>query len=594
VRVGVCAAVAFSLLALSTAAAYGQLQPGDRYERGASILHPERVTGVWDMLQPDGRAIGISISITTTVPGDATTLRNVPQEIEDITILTYTRYQGTNVRHWWPTRAPDGHLEWINNHLRFQALNARDGSQLDLDLMFDPAQNRWSGTFPDADYSGQAVLTRPAGTSPSAPIGTWQWMSVNQPECIHIGLAEDGRVLTWSDRLSVRADPPLPHEQPLPDRNVEVYGETGYIFYRYYGSLWELPIGSVLGGETVFGGLRKDRAIFGGSERHYGSGAVLVGDPSVSFMWYRMSGDSCIDGATVAADSVDTTPARVKTALEQLHGFEQTQSPDDLQKSISTLGSAIYLSKTVPADYVPARRTLVQAWARILRAIEVNGDLAFDSIDLRDLENPNQIHDPSLRAEYVAAILAQRRPFFQSRLDSYKNWALNSLRLHLGFFRDVTPPDTVALEDIVRQTGLSDASRANVDAIIAGNDDATVARVTVAMQDLERFATTHSRDDLERSILHLGAAISEPELKPKDYVERRRAIVEAWSRILHAIETSPEVPRLPDLDYVAMRSLQEQLELFRPIAERDNAMLDAILQKSGITKARRRTIDAWL
>ena len=37
------------------------------------------------------------------------------------------------------------------------------------------------------------------------------------------------------------------------------------------------------------------------------------------------------------------------------------------------------VSKTVPADYVPARRTLVQAWARILRALEGNGDLAFDT-----------------------------------------------------------------------------------------------------------------------------------------------------------------------------------------------------------------------
>jgi hypothetical protein len=58
VRVGVCAAVAFSLLMVSVSAASAQFQTRERYERRASILHPERVSGVWDMLQPDGRAIG--------------------------------------------------------------------------------------------------------------------------------------------------------------------------------------------------------------------------------------------------------------------------------------------------------------------------------------------------------------------------------------------------------------------------------------------------------------------------------------------------------------------------------------------------------
>jgi hypothetical protein len=153
----------------------------------------------------------------------------------------------------------------------------------------------------------------------------------------------------------VRADPPRPHEPPQPDRNVEVYGQTGYIYYRYYGSLWEFPVGSVLGGETVSGSLQKARAAFGGSARHYGGGVVLGGNPSISFMWYRMSSDSCIDGATVLAGSPDTIPARVERALEQLRGFEETLSLDDLQRSMSTLWGAPYYPTIVPADYVPSR-----------------------------------------------------------------------------------------------------------------------------------------------------------------------------------------------------------------------------------------------
>jgi len=186
--------------------------------------------------------------------------------------------------------------------------------------------------------------------------------------------------------------------------------------------------------------------------------------------------------------------------------------------------------------------------------------------------------------------------------------------------------------------------------------DQTEARVANAMQTLDRYNKTHSPVDLEAAIRGLLSSLNLTSIDPKNYIARRRTLVEGWARILHAIEQSydptfnpnnpddlPErcvtPPREPDgrnapscsdprdvhdpkaraeyiealqkndekvrrvsyyhdlhnIDDEAMASLEMQLRAFSAVkAPPDSLVLDNILQEAGINNSRRTEIDGWL
>lgn len=193
--------------------------------------------------------------------------------------------------------------------------------------------------------------------------------------------------------------------------------------------------------------------------------------------------------AASAALTDDQTDARIASALQGLQRFHSSHSLDDLKASVGALTSAVDMPTIKPENYVARRRAVVRAWAQVLGAIERSYDPTFDpnnpnntpeeclgppreasGMQLPSCADPNDVQDPVARAAYIAALAANdlkiKRMTFYRNLHNIDDGAMLSLRMNLDSFRRVmTPSDSAALDRILRQAGLSDARRTEIDAM---------------------------------------------------------------------------------------------------------------------------------
>lgn len=280
-------AVVIAFAASAASIGYAQAQS---VKIGASVSHPEAITGAWEAWISPTLTVGIAIRLITNVDGAPATLRGKEQRVRFVSIITYTRDLDRSRRTWWNSDVP-AEFDWQNNHLRLrQARTGNDGYDVDLDLVFDPAKSQWKGTFKNPDYSGQVVLKRPDYiSSKHSPVGTWRWDS----ECIHVGMGIDGRLLIWNDDINLSglviygANGTRP-----PEKTDEGYGEFAEDTRLRFGGLrWMFDLGNGLGGEFITGRLSDDGSTFSGESTHYGNG-VSDGQAHL-FTWERVKGDSC-------------------------------------------------------------------------------------------------------------------------------------------------------------------------------------------------------------------------------------------------------------------------------------------------------------
>jgi hypothetical protein len=187
-----------------------------------------------------------------------------------------------------------------------------------------------------------------------------------------------------------------------------------------------------------------------------------------------------------AAPTQKQTGGRLANSLAGLHRYFSSRSLDDLQSTVSALTSIVDVPRMRTRHYIARRPAIVQAWAQVLRAIELSYD---STVDLNDLPvscvtppmeasgkqlppcaDPNEITDLQTRAKYISAIQANElkmaRVNFQTRLRLIDDQAMLSLRMNLDSFRAVTHPDFVALDQILGQAGLSATRRKKIDAIL--------------------------------------------------------------------------------------------------------------------------------
>lgn len=283
--------MAVAVVAAMTAVAPAQATTDDAWTVGTSILHPEALTGHWEMKRPDGSIVGLSIELDTSVAGSGTPPSNVPRTIESTYIFTYVR-DGQRVadRYWLKNMGAEvtGKHDRLQMHAVFP-----DGSVSDVDLTLDPRTSRWRGTYRNADYSGPVVLIRPARSDSTAPIGTWSGSGPYFGSyCVHVAMGDDGRLVAWTDLFKV---PTAPQNTGEPPRVFESYGQ----FYddatapQRVDDHWRIDIGNNMGGETVDGSLSIGDAGFSGTARHYGNGVTARGNPALPVSWIRVAGPSC-------------------------------------------------------------------------------------------------------------------------------------------------------------------------------------------------------------------------------------------------------------------------------------------------------------
>jgi hypothetical protein len=191
-------------------------------------------------------------------------------------------------------------------------------------------------------------------------------------------------------------------------------------------------------------------------------------------------------GSARGAVTTDQTEARITTALTGLQRFRSSHSIDDLKATSYALFSAVDLREIQAKDLVTRRRSVVTAYAQVLRQIESLSDPAFNPNELPTLcvspprepdgrqlpacADPKEISDPATRAAYVTALDANsaniRRRNAQARLYVLADETTSVLELVLRRFHSRAQPDATALDDILRRAGVSDIRRAKIDAAV--------------------------------------------------------------------------------------------------------------------------------
>jgi len=178
---------------------------------------------------------------------------------------------------------------------------------------------------------------------------------------------------------------------------------------------------------------------------------------------------------------------RVTTSMQELQTYNTTHSFPALKTAIETLFNAVDTRSVSPSDYVTFRRTVMQGWANILKAIEQSYDPTYDPNNPADRPNlcvlphngsvtcnisPDQIQDPKERAKYAAALQANALKLQQSYhfhdVSVLDLLAMGALQMHLkGFAAAGAPSDYAALDGIFRQAGISSSRMVKIDAMLA-------------------------------------------------------------------------------------------------------------------------------
>jgi len=195
------------------------------------------------------------------------------------------------------------------------------------------------------------------------------------------------------------------------------------------------------------------------------------------------------DAAAGAAQRRDRTMTQIGTSMQGLQRYSTSHSLDDLNATVQTLVSVVDIPLISPRHYLARRRAIVRAWAQVLRTIELSYDPTFDPNDpknrpficvsppreasgriLMPCADPNDVEDPQARAAYIAAIernqQKRERAYFQMRLRNIDDAAMLGLKFNLASFRRVAPPDSTALDAILRESGINDERRAKIDALL--------------------------------------------------------------------------------------------------------------------------------
>jgi hypothetical protein len=171
-----------------------------------AVTHPESFAGPWETRDAkSGVTDGVLLWATTE-------LQQSTEYLSRLQIKVYRREAGATKEGWFTANeGPDTTWDGKRLRLKFQPVAAGDVA-LDLDLVFDPAQQSWSGTFIRGGTLKQVRLQRPGALAKSQNRFDDDWFLHLDPSrrapysatCIHVAEESDGTLVAWQDSKSPR------------------------------------------------------------------------------------------------------------------------------------------------------------------------------------------------------------------------------------------------------------------------------------------------------------------------------------------------------------------------------------------------------
>jgi hypothetical protein len=226
-----------------------------------------------------------------------------------------------------------------------------------------------------------------------------------------------------------------------------------------------------------------------GPRRHPHRSAVYLSRVVSALVAIMVCYVSVGDPGLAQTNRPDQSEARIAAAMAHFERFRSSNSLADLRSASEGLSSAADPRTIKPSEIVARRRSIVSGFAQVLRQIELQTDPSFDATKpdsrppgclippeepsgrtLPACADPNAISDPATRAKYVAAIKANNVKVerFNKSISLYNldNETMLNMETVLHVFHARTPSDGPAIDNILRQTGLSEARRLKIDAMI--------------------------------------------------------------------------------------------------------------------------------
>jgi len=191
---------------------------------GKPVAHPEELSGLWEVPDGHGGAVGIHLILSTTVPADATTLVGVEQTWLNLQLGIYQRAGSVlqfGEENFFGDSPRGGSVRYDNGRLSLH------DKEFDLDLL-RISGDRWSGRIHRQGFDSTTILTRPgAGAAKSEPwfVGTWKTGGLQGQSCMHITEQAPGEFVGWKDSLNTWGSARCPSRLPKPSYSYEVYGD---------------------------------------------------------------------------------------------------------------------------------------------------------------------------------------------------------------------------------------------------------------------------------------------------------------------------------------------------------------------------------
>jgi hypothetical protein len=266
---------------------------------GRPVTHPEGLSGLWEISNGHGGAVGIHLILTTSVSWDVPTLSGAQQSWQRLDVGVYERKGATiqlGEQNYFSDSSRGGTVSFDEGHLELHFISRfPDDESIDVDLV-QQAGDRWTGRLHRRSFDSRVTLSRPSAGIPSKDliIGTWAGRPGVPHSCVHIGSQVGEEFVGWMDSFP-RIGPvqPATPRISMPKTAWLVYGRLVKVRLEEGG---QISIESNEHGPCCFpwfaGKLTKEGTVIEGVRR----GPYSFKDASLQ----RITGDSCLN-----PDSVD-------------------------------------------------------------------------------------------------------------------------------------------------------------------------------------------------------------------------------------------------------------------------------------------------
>ncbi|HLJ79325.1 MAG TPA: hypothetical protein VKT75_18050 [Acidobacteriaceae bacterium] len=288
-----CGVIATGVLAQSNGSAPHETPAEDQsFYQGRPVVHPERLSGVWEASDGEGGVVGIQLELATTLPGDADPPIWTPQDWEHLELGVFQR-KGPDLTFgeasWFSDSRRGGGLTFNDARLQLHSLPTPNYlPSIDLDLV-EERDGCWHGQFHRGAFNSVVALCRPSpgpDVARSPLVGTWFEAPMT---CIHIAQTGRGTFIGWTDALMIPGNVRFATSIPAPHMLFERFGFLQKVERSDTGEV-SVVFGAYSGGccsHEFDGKLSADGSKIQGN--HFSRPATLT----------KMRGDSCVDSAAL-------------------------------------------------------------------------------------------------------------------------------------------------------------------------------------------------------------------------------------------------------------------------------------------------------